>query len=236
MTQMPPSANPKAQIQCVHIGKEQQPVLIIDDFLTAPEALIERACELDFAPEQKLYPGLRAEAPRAYTDAMEAMLPPLLARHFGTRAGDITRVESSFSLVTQAPHTLSPLQRLPHFDSRNRRELASIYFLCNQSSQRYGGTAFYRHRHTGYEAIDDGRFPRYAQSVEQHIQASGLPAADYIRGDTPLFEQIAAFPARYNRLLVYRCTSLHSGLIDESFDFSTDPRRARLSINTFLVN
>ena len=227
--------NPHARIFHHEMGSERQPVLIIDDFLLNPEALIEYACQCEFAPEKKLYPGHRVNAPDVYTRALRTSLPQLLARIFNTQPGDINAAESSYSLVTQAPATLKVLQRLPHFDSLNRRELASVYFLCNREREEYGGTAFYRHRKTGFESVDTCRIKAYSQAVEQQLQNGKVPPADYIRGDTELFEQIEQFPARFNRLLLYRCTSLHSGMIGPNFDFSRDPAAARLSINTFLV-
>ncbi|UTF61335.1 DUF6445 family protein [Gilvimarinus sp. DA14] len=227
--------NPHARIYHHKMGAERQPVLIIDDFLLNPDALIEHACRCNFAREKKLYPGHRAEAPDVYTQALRSALPQLLSRVFDTRPGDINAAESSYSLVTQAPETLQMLQRLPHFDSLNGRELASVYFLCNRDSERYGGTAFYRHRATGFESVDSTRIKTYSRSVEDQLRDGKAPAAGYIYGDTELYQQIDQFAARFNRLILYRCTSLHSGLIDSEFDFSRDPANARLSINTFLV-
>ncbi|WP_269745913.1 DUF6445 family protein [Gilvimarinus polysaccharolyticus] len=228
--------NSTARIKRRYIGRERQVVLIIDNFLNNPEWLAEQALSAAFKPDQGLFPGHRAPAPSAYTNALEGALPPLLADAFGTRPGDISRVESSYSLVTQPPSSLKPLQRIPHFDSRHPEELASVYFLCNQSTEQYGGTAFYRHRSTGFESITDVRFKPYISALDADAKQVGVPAADYISADTEVFEKIAEIPARYNRLILYSCTSLHSGVITPEFDFSQDPANARLSINSFLVN
>ncbi len=228
--------NPHARIYHHQIGAERQPLLIVDDFLLNPDALIEYACQCEFIPEKKLYPGHRVEAPEVFTQALRAGLPALLSRIFGTQPGDINAAESSYSLVTQTPETLKVPQRLPHFDSLNGRELASVYFLCNRDSKRYGGTAFYRHRKTSFESVDSARIHAYSLALEQQLRASSPPPAAYICGDTELYQQIDQVDARFNRLVLYRCTSLHSGLIDRDFDFSHDPANARLSINTFLVN
>lgn len=235
MPDSPLKANTHALIECQHIGREQQPVLIIDNFLSDPESLIELAASAEFRADGGLFPGHRAPAPALYTQVLEQALPSLLAETFGTRAGDIRQVESSYSLVTQPPESLKPLQRIPHFDSRKPQELASIYFLCNQQQQQYGGTAFYRHKSTGFESVDDTRFATYMSALEQDAKHLGLPDADYIRSSTPVFEQIDRFDAVFNRLLVYRCTSLHSGVIPSDFNFDRNPRTARLSINSFLV-
>lgn len=234
---MTPTLRPSdsVSIECVHIGKERQPVLIIDNFLESPESLVETACQLTFTPETKLYPGIRCSAPPAYTDCMEANLPPLLEHYFGTQPGDINRAESCFSLVTTPPDQLKLAQKLPHFDSKNPRELASIYFLCNRTNENYGGTAFYRHRSSGLEYIDQPRFAKFASNLQTELTNTPL-ANEYICESNALFEQIAYFPAKFNRLLIYRTTSLHSGKISSDFNFDTNPRTARLSINTFLVN
>lgn len=235
MSQTPLYANSNARIACHSIGREQQPVLVIDNFLSDPDSLVEQATNAEFNPDQGLFPGHRAPAPDIYTKALEQALPGLLAQCFDIQPGDIRQVESSFSLVTQPPETLKPLQRIPHFDSRKPKELASIYFLCNREQHTYGGTAFYRHKSTGYESIDETRFAHYMSELEMDAKRTGVPDAGYIRQSTEMFEQIDSFAAVFNRILIYRCTSLHSGVIPPDFNFARDPRQARLSINSFLV-
>ena len=56
----------------------------------------------------------------------------------------------------------------------------------------------------------------------------------YINGDTELFEQIASVPAVFNRILIYRRNSLHSGCIDRDFVPDPNPLTGRLSINCFM--
>jgi hypothetical protein len=56
----------------------------------------------------------------------------------------------------------------------------------------------------------------------------------YINGDTALFEQIARAEGVFNRMLVYRRNSLHSGSIDGAFMPDANPRTGRLSINSFI--
>ena len=59
-------------------------------------------------------------------------------------------------------------------------------------------------------------------------------AAGYINGDTALFEQIAKEDGVFNRMLVYRRNSLHSGCIDKNFAPDPNPATGRLSINSFM--
>jgi hypothetical protein len=61
-----------------------------------------------------------------------------------------------------------------------------------------------------------------------------MPAAEYISGNTALFEQIASEDGIFNRMLVYRRNSLHSGSIAKGFVPDPNPLTGRLSINCFI--
>jgi hypothetical protein len=56
----------------------------------------------------------------------------------------------------------------------------------------------------------------------------------YIKGNTALFEQVAKEEGVFNRMLVYRRNSLHSGCIGTDFVPDRNPRSGRLSINAFI--
>jgi len=98
-----------------------------------------------------------------------------------------------------------------------------------------GGTAFYRHRKTGFEYVDVPRRATYLDIVEQEMNGPDSPASGYINGSTALYEQISAQQGVFNRLLMYRRSSLHSGSIRPDFVPELDPRKGRLSINGFLA-
>lgn len=221
---------------CVKIdqlGQEREPVVVIDNFLAEPQLLVEHAansCEFKFG--KGIYPGVRAPVPRVYMQALYSSLHELVCTTFGLGSDDIGKAECAFSMVATPPERLLPMQRIPHFDSNDKCELAMIHYLCDGE---HGGTSFYRHRETGFESIDKTRRGPYFQALETQAKTHGLPEPAYINGDTPLFERIASYPAVFNRALIYRCTSLHSGDIAEDFKFDTNPRTGRLSINTFLV-
>jgi Family of unknown function (DUF6445) len=106
-----------------------------------------------------------------------------------------------------------------------------LHYLCQPGD---GGTAFYRHRTTGFETISASRLPDYSEFLEAEIARCGAPQADYPRGDTPLFEQTYRVTAAFNRLVIYRGWTLHSGQIPDGHPLPADPRTGRLTINTFL--
>jgi hypothetical protein len=136
-----------------------------------------------------------------------------------------------YSLVTTPPAKLVMLQRIPHIDSVTSNGLASVHYLFRKD---LGGTAFYRHRSTGFEYIDASRRERYVQVLEKENSGPDGPGTEYINGDTPLFEQIAKQDGVFNRMLIYRRNSLHSGCIGKDFVPDANPATGRLSINSFI--
>ena len=61
------------------------------------------------------------------------------------------------------------------------------------------------------------------------------PASGYINASDEFYEQIAAFEAVPDRLLIYQGGLLHSGIIPPAMDFSADPKLGRLTANFFLL-
>jgi hypothetical protein len=221
------NARPTARLS--HLGREGEPLLCLDGLMRHPQALVEHAAtQAEFAPVYGPtggYPGVRASAPLDYVEAVVRALDPVLRDAFGLGAVRLARAECNFSLVTLAPEALAPSQRVPHIDTSDPLHFAFLHYLCGPDQ---GGTAFYRHRATGFEAITPEREARYhaARAAEPD------PALGYIAGDTPEFEQIGAADAAFDRLLVYRSRQLHSGLVPATLD--ADPRRGRLTANIFL--
>ncbi len=217
-------------IRIERIGNEQQPVIVIDDFVDAPERLRAAAEASDYQMMGRHYPGLRAEVA---ADEVEAFLSPiqaLIAETFGF--GGPTRVISAgYSIVTTQPADLTPIQRLPHFDGLEGERVALLHYLNGQAQ---GGTAFYRHRGTGFETISAERHAAYDAALHREVAQHGLPGPAYISGDTPLYERIARFEAKPNRALIYRGHLLHCADLPDDLDFTPDPKTARLTVNTFL--
>jgi len=217
-------------IRIEHIGAERQAVIVIDDFVAAPEALRAAAEALRYQPMGRHYPGLRAEVAAADVDAYLAPIQDLIAETFGFK-GPSRVVSAGYSIVTTSPADLTPIQRLPHFDGLEGERVALLHYL---NGQEQGGTAFYRHRSTGFETITAERHAAYDAALHREVAQHGLPAPAYISGDTALYEQIARFEAKPNRALIYRGHLLHCADLPDDLDFTPDPKIARLTVNTFL--
>jgi hypothetical protein len=222
--------NSRAAIRVVHQGRERQPVIVIDDMLAEPEAWRAAAAAARYERIGPYYPGVRAPVPGEAAEAMRDALAGVIGEAFAIDPVPPV-LECFFSIVTTPPQALAPIQRLPHFDGLEPDRLAILIYL---SGADQGGTAFYRQRATGYETVDAGRFPAFEAALKAGVAAHGLPAAAYIAGDTPLYEQIAAYEARPNRGLIYRSHALHCAAIPAGADLPADPAAGRLSVNSFL--
>ena len=226
--------NARLRVSLERIGQEREPVLVVEDVLRAPQNLIDYAAgEVSFAPAwgpEGGYPGVRAPAPLNYVETLVRSLSPVMEKAFGLADVALARAECNFSLVTQAPDALAPLQRIPHVDTTDPLQFALLHYLCPPG---FGGTAFYRHRATGFEALTRERIPIYEAARARELAELGADPA-YITGDTPHYAQTAAFDAGFNRLIVYRSRILHSGQIHTPAALAADPRRGRLTANIFL--
>ncbi|RVU33372.1 hypothetical protein EOE67_17335 [Rheinheimera riviphila] len=221
------------QIQLLHIGMEQSPLLVIDNFVAQPELLVAHACRQQFVANSPYYPGVRAAAPRHYQQMLLQSLQPTLLEVFALPERPLSFSVCHYSIITTRPTQLKLLQRIPHFDTVELHALAAVHYLFQGD---LGGTAFYRHRKTGFETINQSRMPDYYRSLESENDGPNFPKAraGYIQGDTPLFEQIANPQGVFNRLVIYPRNLLHTGHIPASSLLSADPRQGRLTISSFI--
>jgi hypothetical protein len=224
-------------VQVFEVGLETSRVVVIDDFLADPGAVVRQAAALAPFPDIKenYYPGLRRVVTPAdgavfgYFDAMCGAVAPILRQLFGVERFRVT--EAGFSLVTRPPHDTLPAQRVPHYDSLDPNDFAVLHYL---NPGAMGGTAFYRHRRSGFEVLSEARAASYQAAVERDLMQFGPPQPGYFNETNAVWEKIGEVPWRYNRLLIYRGALFHSGIIPDGFAFSPDPLRGRLTGNLFL--
>ena len=210
-------------------GTEREPVVVIDGFAPDPNRFLDDAAFLAFGSMGEHYPGVRAAvAPAMLRDSLAA-LASVAGEVFG--AERLVVADAFYSMVTTPPAALTPIQRLPHFDTVDRGRLALLHFLSRDEGS---GTAFYRHRTTTYETVDGERLEAYRKALDADLKRHGLPPPAYIGGDTPVFEQLAAHGGSFNRAILYRSCTLHCALIPEGMVLTDDPATGRLTVNTFL--
>ncbi|MEZ0469244.1 DUF6445 family protein [Luteimonas salinilitoris] len=223
--------HPDLRVERRAIGAEQAPLLVIDNVVADPQRLVRKAAGRHYTGQHSMFPGIRARASLSYEYFLEALLKPLLDDGFGIKTGRFRFPMAHYSLVTLPPQRLAFLQRIPHIDSVSGNGLATVHYLFHGD---WGGTAFYRHRRTGFEYVDAERREAYFRCLDGESRSSDAPSGGYIDGDTALFEQIERVDGVFNRMVVYRRNSLHSGNIDDGRIPPADPLAGRLSINTFI--
>lgn len=227
------SLNPQPRVTVERLGDEGEPVMVVDGVMASPQALVDYAAGETFAAPplgENFYPGLLAPAPLDYVNALCRALAPAIIETFELSGARLANASCNYSLVTLAPERLNSAQRLPHVDTDDPLQFAVLHYLCDAP---FGGTAFYRHRATGYETLRPERMRRYRTVLSEEL-ANAPPPAAYVNGDTPQHERIGEVEARFDRVAVYRSRLLHSGLIEPGAPLSADPRKGRLTANVFL--
>ena len=138
-------------MQRLSIGAERAPLLVIDNALADAEALVDIAASKPFGDVTSYYPGIRAKVPLSFQRFVLDDLRQEFVSLFGMNGAALRFTACHFSLVTTPPERLAHMQRIPHIDSVSSNELAFILYLFKSD---LGGTAFYRHRKSGYEVVD----------------------------------------------------------------------------------
>ena len=224
---------PDMRASTLVVGSEKRAVVVLDGVLRTPDALVEYAfAQARFSrskSEANYYPGVRAPLPQAYVAKLYQAVRPFMSAVFGFPESGAIKADCYLSLATSSPESLNVWQRGPHFDTVHAEQLAVLHYLCDPS---HGGTAFYRHRETGYESMTAQRLPAYLDSLQRDLECNGPPAAAYLTGSDRRFEQIASIDAVFNRVAIYRGQMLHAGSVNAS-GLSEDPRRGRLTANAF---
>jgi uncharacterized protein DUF6445 len=224
-------------VEKVLIGDEKTPLLIIDNFVNNPKALIESANNKHDASFKAMssdyYPGIRKTAPDNYLHLL-GQLNTLLSSAFNNQeACEINTLMSAFSIATMPEKQLRPIQMLPHFDSPNHLQFAVVHYLC---PSEHGGTSFYQHKSTGYERITREKLSHYGKEIKQQAIAEKLHEhPTYINGNTKLFKRIHNVNARMNRAIIYPSNLLHSGNININTGLKADPKTGRLTISSFVM-
>lgn len=220
-----------ASIRCLQVGQESQELILVDDFLSAPYALKNLAIHYeDFSKADTFYPGLRMPAPQEYTLFLLKMFGLYIKDFFNLDVRAVKVAVSKFSIVTTLPQDLDWLQRIPHFDAPSRNSLAMVYYLKSMPGM---GTSLYRHRMTGFEYVDTNRYDAYMGAIGEQFPSSECFPRGYICSSTEVFEEIAEMDAVFNRLVMYRGTSLHSGKICPHYSFDSNPSTGRLTVTSF---
>lgn len=216
-------------VRVEEVGNERSKVIHIANFFNDPDEVASAATGQKFERINLHYPGVRAPV----ESGLMACLNNTVAEHFPMLSSGLNAKWNGaawYSIVTCPPEQLAPIQRLPHFDGFDETQVAVMIYL---NHTEHGGTAFFRHRSTGFERVTEARYPEYKENLERDVSETGLPPARYITDGAPHFEKIGQSDATYNSLIIYPGTLLHSGVIRNDAPLLSDPANGRLTINGF---
>lgn len=220
------------QYECLKVGNDQQELVRVDAYMQGVDTLKQYAIEKNsFAIADSFYPGVRMDIPDTYIIEFVRNFHNIIRDFFELDLRKIKKAVSKYSMVTFKPEDLNLMQRIPHFDAPTRESLAVIHYLCDAPDS---GTSLYRHRKTGYEYIDRGRYDNYVESIQSQYSDPKLRPSGYMCGSNEDYEEIASFQAEYNRLIMYRGSSLHSGIIRPDYNFDPNPETGRLTVTSFI--
>lgn len=221
----------RISVQLRHVGEERQPLLVVDDVLADPDAMIEAARTAHFySPPHTNYPGLNANLPEAYYRTVVTALRGPIAAAFGLPAEALLKYFGYFGLATTSARDAQPVQKIPHHDGPDPARLAMVHYLCRGDQ---GGTGFFRHKATGFESVDHERHATYVAVAQAQLAERGVGISVYAGDGMADYELIGQSDCVFNRLIVYRGHVLHSALLaPEAGD--RDPGLGRLTANGFI--
>lgn len=222
------------QLVIQQFGTEQTPIVVIEGLHAQPASLVEAAGHMQWIRENRYYPGIRAQVPGDYLSPLLQQAAPALKSAYGldTSSGlasaAISNAFCCFSMVTNPPETLLPIQSLPHFDATNGQQLAMLHYLCDKP---FRGTRFFQHSETGFENILEDRQARY-QALAGPLLEQVQPG--YASECGAWYATIGEVEARFNRVVFYPASLLHSGIVEKRQLLPDSVENGRLTITGFI--
>jgi hypothetical protein len=237
MSAMPPVIvfNPQPTIERVQLASGHA-CFVVDDVLVDPESLVAwAAAQRDAfrAVDFNAYPGTYLMLPASFNERLEEFFNRHMRAGFDARR--LIQMHCRLAMVTLPPQALRPYQWLCHSDNFALEPAhsiqASVLYLFKNPS--LGGTSFYEPVRSTRETMqlfaDSAALGREAFSARYNI------APGYMHGSNAYFKHIGSVAARFNRLIVYDGSVLHSGDIGSPEKLSADPLQGRITWNGFFT-
>lgn len=230
-----PLFNPNPRIQTVTLSDEQC-CYVVDDALSDPQAMVDWAGQYHgaFRPvDFNAYPGQYLLLTEAMNRAVESFFMQHVRPLFDARR--LQRMHARLAMVTLPPQALRPAQWLCHSDhfglGPSQSIQASVLYLFHD--ERFGGTGFYAPTRPPNQMAQLFGDATRMTAEDFHLRYGIEPG--YIQRSGPYFERTGGVLARWNRMLFYDGTILHSGDILSPGMLSDDPLKGRLTLNGFFT-
>lgn len=210
--------------------------LVIDDALSEPQHWVDWAAEhrAEFrdAPHNA-FPGPELALPESVVERIAAFFAVHARGALGGRR--TLRSLARLSLTTRRPDELQPAQWMCHVDNAGLAPghclLAGVLYLFKRPE--LGGTAFYAPNRPVAE-IAAMKQDAMTLPPDEFTARHGI-APGYMTASNAWFRRLLGIGARWNRLIFYPGTVLHSADIARPDLLDPDPRSGRLTINTFFT-
>jgi Txe/YoeB family toxin of Txe-Axe toxin-antitoxin module len=186
---------------------------VIDDFYPDPAIVRQYALSLPFkeiesSAEKTFYKGHLTQPQHGYSqlglELIAAQLRKLIYWNMPT---------GEFRLIFERAKDDPDRKTWIHFDSMVTRYAAIVYL--NEPEQCEGGTAFYRHRETGWDNVPDlgsGAWQQAEERTKKEPEALLKTfQSDGFEVDSK-WEQLSVVPMRFNRCIVFDSRQFHARL------------------------
>lgn len=212
------------QISLHTIGNEAHQIAVVHNVFDDVERVIDVATKIEFSAARLNYPGVVAapdqktkQIVQAACGAAAQLLRPTKSKHF---QGSV-----DFSIITRDAFDAMARPIRPHGDGSDVTVFSSVLYL---SEGLHGGTAFFRHISTGFEAITEDRLPFYKSVVLWEQMPENAPEE---QEDHPRYLKTMEVPAKANSMVVFPSHILHNACINRGAPLPLDARLGRLTLN-----
>ncbi len=227
--------NPNPRVQAVAITPRHT-CYVIDDALLEPQRWVDYASghRGDFQDfPNNAFPGPELRFPQPVLDAFAGFFNMHVRQPLGARR--LLRTAVRLSMTTRAPQALRPAQWICHIDAMGMQpgEMIGACVLYLFDRPELGGTSFYMPTRP---LADTMALMQASSSLSpDRFSAEYGIAPGYMTDSNAWFQRVATIPARWNRLIFYSGTVLHSGDIARPDLLTDDPATGRLTINGFFT-
>lgn len=230
-----PMFNPRPRIQVVPITPARA-CIVVDDALLEPERWVDHAVahrDAFIDSPHNAFPGPELALPEPAQAQLAAFFAQHIRGHFDAQR--TLRTHARLSLTTRRPEELQPRQWLCHVDRLGLAPgeciVASVLYLFRDTS--LGGTGFYVPQRPLADIVAlvhaSATLPADRFAAEYGVEPG------YMTASNAWFRKVQSIAPRWNRLIFYPGTVMHSGDITAPQRLDPDPRRGRLTVNGFFT-
>ena len=246
-------------VNCVQLGNQSPPAVVIDNFYKYPERIYSIANSLDYdlmfgARRYRNYPGRRSYISWKLETVHRTLIETFNQYYREGIKQDLVRYKPVvFTKMDMGDlHSADTLQKVPHIDDES--VATAIIYLSDEDATIESGTYFYEHKASGLRYLPDNPTMEIVEMMAQ-IDLDPLAAHSYrtfikklmsqdsdklplnaeasaVTTVNPIWEITSRVEAKFNRCLLFPARHFHSAVLRPKSD--TTARYVRTTQNIFL--